>query len=106
MAKNRTDLKALRNLIAEADTLLITTTLPEGRSQRAHELLHSAIALADELLAVVGDGLRLGVVTAQLEALAEAAVDGRLESVVVRFAVQRVALDGTPVVAAAGFLNS
>src|SRR5260370_19649363 len=56
--------------------------------------------MADELLAVVGDGLRPGVVTAQLEALAEAAVDGRLESVVVRFAVHRVALNGAPVVAA------
>src|SRR5260370_8234637 len=56
--------------------------------------------MADELLAVVGDGLRPGVVTAQLEALAEAAVDGRLESVVVRFAVHGVAWNGAQVVAA------
>jgi hypothetical protein len=46
----RNDLKSLRNLIAEAQTLLTTTTLPEGRSQRAHELLSAAIALADDLL--------------------------------------------------------
>jgi hypothetical protein len=46
----RNDLKSLRNLIAEAQTLLTTTTLPEGRSQRAHELLTAAVALADDLL--------------------------------------------------------
>lgn len=47
----RNDLKALRNLIAEAQDLLTTTTLPEGRSQRAHELLTAAAHLADDLLA-------------------------------------------------------
>ena len=52
MARNRTDLKALRNLIAEADSLLATTKLPEGRSERAHELLVAAIKLADNLLEV------------------------------------------------------
>jgi hypothetical protein len=46
----RNDLKALRNLIAEAQNLLTTTTLPEGRSQRAHELLTAAVALTDDLL--------------------------------------------------------
>jgi hypothetical protein len=46
----RNDLKSLRNLIAEAQNLLTTTTLPEGRSQRAHELLTAAVALADDLL--------------------------------------------------------
>jgi hypothetical protein len=46
----RNDLKALRNLIAEAQNLLTTTELPEGRSQRAHELLTAAVALADDLL--------------------------------------------------------
>jgi hypothetical protein len=46
----RNDLRSLRNLIAEAQTLLTTTTLPEGRSQRAHELLTAAVALADDLL--------------------------------------------------------
>jgi hypothetical protein len=46
----RNDLKALRNLISESYTILVTTELPEGRSQRARELLSSAIALADHLL--------------------------------------------------------
>jgi hypothetical protein len=46
----KNDLKALRNLIAEAQNLLTTTTLPEGRSQRAHELLTAAVHLADDLL--------------------------------------------------------
>jgi len=46
----RNDLKALRNLVAEAQNLLTTTTLPEGRSQRARELLTAAVALADDLL--------------------------------------------------------
>lgn len=49
MAK-RNDLKALRNLVAEAQNLLTTTELPEGRSQRAHELLTAAVQLADDLL--------------------------------------------------------
>jgi hypothetical protein len=44
------DLKALRSLIHEADKLLSTTNLPEGRSQRAHELLGAAVKLADHLL--------------------------------------------------------
>jgi hypothetical protein len=48
----RTDLKALRNLIAEADANLSTIDLPEGRAKRAHELLQAAISLADTLLAV------------------------------------------------------
>jgi hypothetical protein len=46
----RNDLKSLRNLISEAQSLLTTTELPEGRSQRAHELLTAAVALADDLL--------------------------------------------------------
>jgi hypothetical protein len=49
MAK-RNDLKSLRNLIAEAQSLLMTTNLPEGRSQRANELLSAAIHLANDLL--------------------------------------------------------
>ena|ERR1700680_187940 len=52
MPAKRNDLRALRGLIFEADTLLSTTNLPDGRSQRAHELLTSAVALADELLAI------------------------------------------------------
>lgn len=46
----RNDLKSLRNLISEAQTLLMTTNLPEGRSQRASELLTAAVHLADNLL--------------------------------------------------------
>lgn len=46
----RNDLRALRNLIVEAQSLLSTTNLPEGRSQRAHELLTAAVHLADDLL--------------------------------------------------------
>jgi hypothetical protein len=49
MAK-RADLKALRNMIAEADLILSTTTLPQGRAERAHELLGTAVKLADHLL--------------------------------------------------------
>lgn len=46
----RNDLRSLRNLIDEAQTLLMTTSLPEGRSQRANELLTAAVHLADDLL--------------------------------------------------------
>jgi len=49
MAK-RNDLRALRNLIAEAQHILETTELPEGRAKRAQELLASAVFLADHLL--------------------------------------------------------
>lgn len=44
------DLRALRNLISEAKDLLATTNLPDGRSQRAHELLIAAVSLSDHLL--------------------------------------------------------
>jgi hypothetical protein len=46
----RADLKALRNMIAEADTILRTTVLPQGRAERACELLGTAVKLADHLL--------------------------------------------------------
>jgi hypothetical protein len=49
MAK-RADLKALRNMIAEAETILTTTTLPQGRAERACELLGTVVKLADHLL--------------------------------------------------------
>lgn len=49
MAKQN-DLRSLRNLISEAQTLLMTTNLPEGRSQRANELLTAAVHLANDLL--------------------------------------------------------
>src|SRR6185295_17117815 len=51
MAK-RADLKALRNIIAEAETILTTATLPQGRAERARELLGTAVKLADHLLAI------------------------------------------------------
>ena len=46
----KTDLKALRNMIAEAETILTTTTLPQGRAERALELLGTALKLADHLM--------------------------------------------------------
>jgi hypothetical protein len=50
--RSKQDLKALRNLISEARNILSTTTLPEGRSERACELLLAAVRLADDLLSV------------------------------------------------------
>lgn len=50
----RTDLRAIRNMISEADLLITTTVeLPEGRSIRAHELLSAAMRVADQLLITV-----------------------------------------------------
>ncbi len=46
----RNDLRSLRNMIAEAQHILSTTTLPESRSERAYELLTAAVNLADDLL--------------------------------------------------------
>ena len=46
----RTNLKALRNMIREAHLILTTTTLPEGRAERACELLETAVKLANHLL--------------------------------------------------------
>jgi hypothetical protein len=48
--RKRNDLKTLRNLIRKAQTLLSATELPEGRSQRPHELLTAAVHLANDLL--------------------------------------------------------
>jgi hypothetical protein len=50
MTPKRNDLRSLRNLISQAQELLGTTQLPEGRAQRAHELLSAAVHLADDLL--------------------------------------------------------
>ena len=44
MAK-RAGLKALRSMIAEAELILTTTTLPQGRAQRVCELLGTAVKL-------------------------------------------------------------
>jgi len=70
MASNRAELTALRNLLSEAHLILSTTELPEGRSVRCRELLTSAIALTDDLLASAKDpaaalGRKGGTVTAQ-----------------------------------------
>ena len=46
----KNDLRALRNLISEAHLVISTTPLPEGRSERASELLNAAIRLADDLI--------------------------------------------------------
>lgn len=51
MASTRQELTALRNMIAEAELILSTTELPEGRAVRSRELLVSALALADDLIA-------------------------------------------------------
>jgi hypothetical protein len=48
----RNDLQALRNMIGEAQHILSTTKLPEGRAERACELLTAAVALADDLLTI------------------------------------------------------
>lgn len=50
MPSNRAELTTLKRLISEADLILSTTTLPQGRAVRTRELLRSASALADDLL--------------------------------------------------------
>lgn len=50
MMLNKNDLRALRGMITEARTILTTTKLPEGRAERALELLESAVALTDNLI--------------------------------------------------------
>jgi hypothetical protein len=47
----RTELAALKNLIAECDQILETTPeLPENRTTRCRELLASALALTGDLI--------------------------------------------------------
>jgi hypothetical protein len=50
MPRSKNDLKALRNMVLEAQRIIATTPLPEGRSERAGELLTAAVKLADFLL--------------------------------------------------------
>jgi len=51
MAKPSTrGLHTLRNLIAEADLILSTTTLPEGRTPRCREMLRAALALTEDFI--------------------------------------------------------
>jgi hypothetical protein len=62
------DLRALRNLIAEAATVVATADLPQRRGQRLTELLTTAIALADHLIETppaVALGQRGGMKTAE-----------------------------------------
>ena len=50
MASNRAELSTLKKLLSETDRILATTDLPENRTARCRELLHSAIAITDDLL--------------------------------------------------------
>jgi hypothetical protein len=52
MTPRKNDLQALRNMISEARDILSTTVLPEGRAERAYELIDAALSLADTLLTV------------------------------------------------------
>ncbi len=52
MTPRKQDLKALRNLIERAHTIVSTTPMPEGRSEAATALLSAAVRLADELLII------------------------------------------------------
>ena len=52
MATRKNDLKTLLTLITEARDILATTKLPEGRSERAYELLTAAVHLGDDLAEV------------------------------------------------------
>src|SRR5436190_21930676 len=45
------DLDALRSILEEAQTILETTTLPQGRSERCLELISTARAIADSMKA-------------------------------------------------------
>jgi len=46
----RADLQSLRNMIEEAHSILEATTLPEGRSESARDILSTALKLTDQLL--------------------------------------------------------
>ena len=51
MPSGRTELRALRNLIAEADLILETSpALPQNRTATARENLRAALALTDDLI--------------------------------------------------------
>jgi hypothetical protein len=50
MSKDRASVEALKNLIAQVETIIETTEpMPENRSARCLELLRAAKALADDL---------------------------------------------------------
>ena len=50
MASTRQELTALRSMIGEAELILSTTDLPEGRAVRCRELLRSALALTGDMV--------------------------------------------------------
>jgi len=69
---SRTELAALKNMIAETDLILATLPpLPDNRTARCRELLASAVALTDDLIsqakmpAAKALGRKGGSVTAQ-----------------------------------------
>lgn len=47
---SREELHVLRNILDEAHTILTTIQLPQGRAQRAAELLDSALSITDNLI--------------------------------------------------------
>jgi hypothetical protein len=53
-------LSALRQLLIQTREVLTGVTLPEGRAERAHELLDSAIALSEDLLYADNPAAALG----------------------------------------------
>lgn len=53
MALVRRELSTLKNMLTEADLILSTTELPEGRAVRCREILRSALALTDDMLTTV-----------------------------------------------------
>ena len=65
----RQDLRALKNMIAEAKNLIDTSpAMPQGRTARAQELLGDALVLADHLMELspaVALGKRGGAKTAR-----------------------------------------
>lgn len=56
----RDDLQALRNLIDEAHEVLAGIGLPQGHAERCRELLSSALALTDDLIALPPAAAALG----------------------------------------------
>jgi hypothetical protein len=51
MTSNRTELRALKNMIADADLILETAPeLPENRTKAARDLLKTSLALIDDLI--------------------------------------------------------
>jgi hypothetical protein len=62
------ELESLRNLVLIAQTIISSTKLPEGRSERATEVLSAALALVDDLLktpAAAALGKKGGIKTAE-----------------------------------------